>query len=122
MHTSIFLTLLTPAIAIPLTNPSCLPTNPNPNWLPAANTTVTCDKTSDKIISFYVGPQIETVLNDACAAMMPPCAYQDRVSPDTMCIQTIDWKLSDAKSSVQNANVEDAKTANKLSGWAVKCE
>jgi hypothetical protein len=90
-------------------------------WQPAAGSKTTCNTKSDKIIGFYVGPQLETVLNDACAAMMPGCAYQERLPPDTMCIQTVTWPLKQATKSVQSANVE-TKEGNKISGWDVQCK
>jgi hypothetical protein len=89
-------------------------------WKPAAGSVTTCDTTSDKIIGFYVGPQLETVLNDACAAMMPPCAYQDRLPQGTVCPRSIYWPLKGAKKSVQSANVETG-AGNKISGWDVQC-
>ncbi|KAF2133879.1 hypothetical protein P153DRAFT_280995, partial [Dothidotthia symphoricarpi CBS 119687] len=51
----------------------------------AVDVQITCNTDSDKIIGFYVGPQLETVLNDACAAMMLPCAYQNHLPNDTFC-------------------------------------
>lgn len=89
-------------------------------WSPALGSKTTCNKTSDKMIGFYVGPQLDYVVNNACAAMMPPCAYQDRV-PDSFCIQTIDWPLDGVKSSTQDANVEKIN-GDKISGWDVKCK
>ncbi|KAF2475505.1 uncharacterized protein BDR25DRAFT_310863 [Lindgomyces ingoldianus] len=90
------------------------------NWVPAPNSTVTCTQ-SDKVISFVVGPQEETVLNDACAEMMPPCAYSERLNDTNIaCSQTISWELRGPKTSTQNANVEMQENGNKLSGWAVK--
>ncbi|KAH7383817.1 hypothetical protein BKA66DRAFT_462846 [Pyrenochaeta sp. MPI-SDFR-AT-0127] len=94
-------------------------TGKDPAWQPATGTTATCDKDTDKTVGFYVGPQLETVVNDACAAMLPRCAYQDRLPADTICIQPIDWPLNGPKSSTQSANVE-TKDGNKISGWKVK--
>ncbi|CAO2650091.1 Nn.00g013830.m01.CDS01 [Neocucurbitaria sp. VM-36] len=110
-------TTTTTVLASPLT-PIILPRQ-SATWQPEVGTAGRCNKTSDYIIGFYVGPQLETVVNDACAAMMPPCAYQDRVSSDTFCIQTIDWPLAGVKSSVQSANVE-TRDGNKLSGFDVR--
>ena len=90
-------------------------------WQPAKGTTTLCDKTTDKIIGFYVGPQIESVLTDACAAMMPPCAYPDRLADDTVCAQVTDWRLDGPKNSTQSANVETVE-GNKISGWDVNCK
>lgn len=63
---------------------------------------------------------MESVLTDACAAMMPPCAYPDRLPKDTVCAQVVDWRLDGPKDSTQSANVETAE-GNKISGWDVKC-
>lgn len=105
----------------PLTSRQVHITGKSAVWEPDVITKVACDKTTDKIIGFYVGPQLENVVNDVCAAMFPPCAYSDRVPPDTFCIQSIDWKLDGPKSSVQPANVETLD-GDKISGWDVKCE
>lgn len=119
MRTAVILsTLATSALAFPS---PLSPIARADTWTVAPNSTVTCAK-SDKIIGFLVGPQMDTVLNDACAAMMPVCAYPDRAPKDTVCPQVMDWKLDGPKTSTQNANVEDAATGNKLSGWAVKCK
>lgn len=91
-------------------------------WHPANNSVVTCDKESDKIISFVVGPQIETVLNDACAAMLPICAYPERAPNGTVCAQVKTWKLDGAKTSTQHANVEKKENGDKLGGWDVQCK
>lgn len=111
-------TILATPFAQPLRNLNALKRS---DWQPAPGTVVTCNKASDKTIGFYQGPQMETVLNDACAAMMPPCAYQDRLPKDTVCVQTIDFALEGPVKSVQAANVQDS-TGNKISGWLVQCK
>jgi hypothetical protein len=112
---TVFSTLFGLSLAAPY-----IQTNTTESWEPAVGSTMTCDTTSDKIIGFYVGPQLETVLKDACAAMMPPCAYQDRLPTGTACPRSIYWPLKGAKKSIQNANVETAE-GNKISGWDVQC-
>lgn len=114
-------TLIATTVAAPLAKKQDKSTGKNPAWQPTAGTTATCNNDADKIVGFYVGPQLETVVNDACAAMLPPCAYQDRLGPNTVCIQTVDWPLDGSKSSIQSANVE-TKQGNKISGWDVKCK
>lgn len=122
MRTSILLAAFfhTPSCAIPNPIPQ-VPSVTPPDWSSAPNSTVTCDATSDKIISFYVGPQLGDVLNNACAALMPDCAYPDR-HLDLMCITTYDWKLDCPMNTLQSANVESKESGNKLSGWAVQCK
>jgi hypothetical protein len=94
----------------------------NSTWTPAPGSKTACDSTSsDKIIGFYEGPQLETVLNDACAEMMDPCAYADRLPEHTACIQTVTWPLRGQVKSQQAANVEDLN-GNKLSPWNVQCK
>jgi hypothetical protein len=90
-------------------------------WEPAIGSNPTCDTTSDKIIGFYVGPQLETVVNDACAEMMEPCAYQERLPAGTACTKSIVWPLKDSQKSTQSANVE-SRDGNKISGWGVQCK
>jgi hypothetical protein len=104
------------SLAAPLTS-----TNTTESWSPAVGSITTCNTASDKIIGFLVGPQLETVLNDACAEMMPSCAYQDRLPDGTVCTKSIDWPLEGAKKSRQSANVESAE-GNKMSGWEVQCK
>ncbi|KAF1848880.1 uncharacterized protein K460DRAFT_304457 [Cucurbitaria berberidis CBS 394.84] len=89
-------------------------------WKPAAGTRGLCNSASDKVISFDTGPQPETIVNNACAAMMPTCAYQEHVSHDVFCIQTVDWQLPGPKNSTQPANIE-AKASNAVvNGWVIK--
>ncbi|KAF2008076.1 hypothetical protein P154DRAFT_408443, partial [Amniculicola lignicola CBS 123094] len=83
-------------------------------WEPAPSTSVTCAK-SDLYISFFVGPQLDTVLDSACAAMMPTCAYPPE---DMICTQQLEWPLDGPKSTVQSANV--VKEGNKQSKYQVK--
>jgi hypothetical protein len=102
--------------AAPLT-----PTTATDAWTPAKGSITTCNTASDKIIGFLVGPQLDTVLNDACAAMMPPCAYQEHLPKDTACTKSIEWPLKGAKKSTQSANVQSVQ-GNKISGWDVQCK
>jgi hypothetical protein len=88
---------------------------------PAPGSQTTCDTNSDKIVGFYDGPQLETVVNDACAAMMAPCAYQERLAAGTACAQTTTWPLSEAVKSAQSADVETTD-GNKIPGYQVQCK
>ncbi|KAF3041364.1 hypothetical protein E8E12_008402 [Didymella heteroderae] len=112
-------TLCAAALAAPITQIIQSRADTKSTWQPAQGSTSSCDKTSDKIIGFYVGPQMEDVLTNACAAMMPPCAYPDRLPKDTVCAQVVDWRLDGPQTSTQSANVETAE-GNKISGWDVK--
>lgn len=89
-------------------------------WTPNPGTSSVCNKTAEEHIGFFQGPPLEYVLNNACAAMMPKCAYADR-SADLFCIQTIDFALSGPKSTVQSVNVQN-RSGNKISGWKLKCK
>ncbi|KAF2020119.1 hypothetical protein BU24DRAFT_489942 [Aaosphaeria arxii CBS 175.79] len=111
--TALFLAILSSTLALALPTDLIRPQE----WTPAANSTVICDKASDKIISFYVGPQKEPVLQAACKAMMPACAFPET---EELCPTVLDWKLDGPKNSTQSVNVEDAETNNKLSGWEAK--
>lgn len=120
MHSFFILgSLFASAFAAPVAQSLDSRSTTNSTWQPATGTTTSCDKTTDKIIGFYVGPQMESVLTDACAAMMPPCAYPNRLADDIVCAQVIDWHLDGPKTSTQSANVETAE-GNKISGWDVK--
>jgi hypothetical protein len=116
MYTTLLLSALT---AITLAAP--LAHNTTDSWEVATGSKTTCNVTSDKIIGFYVGPQLETVLNNACAEMMSPCAYQERLPNDTICTQAMNWPLYGPKKSIQSANVETGD-GNKISGWDVQCK
>jgi hypothetical protein len=122
MYTGILVsTFLATALAAPLVQRQSPQTGENDSWQSAPDTTTTCDAASDKSISFMRGPQLETVLDNACAAMMPPCAYQDRVAKGTVCTATLDYPLDASKSSTQHANIVDSD-GNSISGWDIKCK
>lgn len=89
-------------------------------WDLAPGSKTTCDTSSDKIIGFYDGPQLETVVNDACAAMMAPCAYQERLPAGTICAQVTTWPLSDPAKRTQAADVETAD--GNISGFELQCK
>lgn len=121
MYGGLFLsTLCVAALAAPLTQITESRAYVTSTWQPVQGSKSSCDKSSGKIIGFYVGPQMEDVLTNACAAMMPACAYPSRLPNDTVCAQVVDWRLDGPKSSTQSANVETAE-GNKISGWDVKC-
>ncbi|EOA88006.1 uncharacterized protein SETTUDRAFT_168789 [Exserohilum turcica Et28A] len=107
------------ALATSLAKRQATDTGKSDTWQPAASTKATCDTTCGKHISFMRGPQIETVINNACAAMMPPCAYSARQAEPIICTQTIDFKLDGPKNSTQHANVLD-HDGNSIIGWDVK--
>jgi hypothetical protein len=91
------------------------------SFQPAPGSNTACDTSSDKIVGFYDGPQLETVVNDACAAMMAPCAYQERLPAGTVCAQMTTWPLSESVKSAQAADVETAN-GNKIPGYQVQCK
>ncbi|KAJ8109516.1 hypothetical protein OPT61_g7403 [Boeremia exigua] len=119
MHVILLSTLCAAALAAPVLHSFENRAEPGSTWQPAQGTAASCDKTSDKIIGFYVGPQMESVLTDACAAMMPSCAYPARLAEDVVCAQVMDWRLDGQKNNTQSANVETLE-GNKISGWDVK--
>jgi hypothetical protein len=122
MYTTLLLSaVFATSFAAPFAQHEPVQSTDNSTWTPAPDSETACDQNSDKVIGFYIGPQLETVLNDACAAMMDPCAYQERLPEHTFCIQTTTWPLKEPVKSVQAANVEDLD-GNKLSGWDVQCK
>ncbi|KAH9878100.1 hypothetical protein J1614_003317 [Plenodomus biglobosus] len=115
MHIVTILNLL---LATALASPLALPqSGEDPAWEPAPGTTVTCDAKTDKYLGLYIGPQMEDVLNKACAAMMPECAFPQN-NPDLFCIATVDFPLDGPKSSVQSALVQGP--GGRLPGWKAK--
>lgn len=117
MHFTLLLSVAATCIAAPTTLDTVVPRQA---WAPAAGTSTTCIA-SDKLLGFFQGPQLDSVVNDACAGLMPPCAYQQRLNPDTFCAQTIDFSLPGPKSVVQIANVLSSD-GNKISGYAAQCK
>ncbi|KAF2655443.1 hypothetical protein K491DRAFT_692905 [Lophiostoma macrostomum CBS 122681] len=115
MHAQILFTLFAvSALAFPtFTVPPATP------WEAAPDSAVTCT-TTDKVISHTAGIQLNQVLQDACVAMMPPCAYPEQVSNDTACPEITSWALKGVVSSIRDATVENATNTNKLSGYKVE--
>lgn len=109
------------ALATPLAIRQTNMTGESDTWQPAPDTQASCDEKMDKHISFMRGPPLETVINNACAAMMPVCAYHDRLPEGTLCAATIDFKLDGPKNSTQHANVID-QDGNSIADWDVKCK
>jgi hypothetical protein len=122
MYTRVlFSAFLATALASPLVKRQSPKTGASDSWQPAPDTTTTCDDTSDKSISFTSGPQLDTVLNDACAAMMPGCAYPDRIPTGTLCTATVDYPLDGPKNSTQNANVLNSDGTS-ITEFDVRCK
>jgi hypothetical protein len=122
MHsTLLFTTFFAASLASPLAHYKLAKRDGNSTWTPAPNSETTCDTTSDKIIGLDIDSRLETVLNDACAAMMAPCAYQELLPPQTICIQTTDWPLQGPVNSTQPADVLSSE-GEKLTGWDVQCK
>ncbi|KAF2846186.1 hypothetical protein T440DRAFT_482740 [Plenodomus tracheiphilus IPT5] len=112
-------TILSALVATALATPLALPkSGADPNWKPNPGTAVTCDTKTDKVLGLYVGPQMETIINQACAAMMPDCAFPDK-HPNIFCTLSIDYKLDSPKSSIQDANVQEG-AGQKLPNWDAK--
>jgi hypothetical protein len=78
-------------------------------WQPADGYKTTCDTSSDKIIGLTAGPELDTILNDACAAMMAPCAYRERLPKDQACAQITTWPLAAPVENTQSAKIESAE-------------
>jgi hypothetical protein len=123
MRTTIVLaSIFATALAAPTSLISPLRTREyNSPWKVASDTTSVCDHDTDKVLGLYVGPQVEEVVENACVAMMPACAYADRLGDETMCAQVLDWELDGPKTSTQPANVEMIG-GDKAPGWDVKCK
>jgi hypothetical protein len=115
MYTSLLLSALCAAsLAAPLAQ-----TSDPTNWTPADGSVAQCDKTSDKNIAFFQSSDLDTVITNACAAMMP-CAYPNRPA-DMVCAGTIDIPLQGQEASVQPADIQTSE-GNKISGWSAKCK
>jgi hypothetical protein len=123
MRTTLVLaSILATALAAPTSLISPLRTREYSSpWKAASDTKSVCDHDTDKVLGLYVGPQVEEVVENACVAMMPGCAYPDRLGDDTMCAQVLDWELDGPKTNTQPANVEMIG-GDKAPGWDVKCK
>ncbi|KAI8931004.1 hypothetical protein NX059_012015 [Plenodomus lindquistii] len=107
--------LFAAALATPLAQPQSAQ---DAAWTPNPGTTVDC-LGGDKRLGLYVGPQESTVLNAACAEMMPKCAFPEKnKEADLFCTATVDYALDSIKSSVQDCNVQEGTT--KLPGFSAK--
>ncbi|KAI4910857.1 hypothetical protein J4E90_007113 [Alternaria incomplexa] len=117
----LFSAFLATALAAPLVQRQSPKTGASDSWQPASDTITTCDPTSDsdKSLSFTADPKLETILNNACAAMMPGCAYPDRIPTGTLCTATVDYPLSGEKNSIQDANVVGSD-GNRITDYAVR--
>ncbi|KAI4625911.1 hypothetical protein J4E80_003045 [Alternaria sp. BMP 0032] len=116
-----FSAFLATALAAPLVQRQSPKTGASDSWQPASDTITTCDPTSDsdKSLSFTADPKLETILNNACAAMMPGCAYPDRIPTGTLCTATVDYPLNGDKNSTQDANVVGSD-GNRITDYAVR--
>ncbi|KAI4657550.1 uncharacterized protein J4E78_005937 [Alternaria triticimaculans] len=117
----LFSAFLATALAAPLVQRQSPKTGASDSWQPASDTITTCDPASDsdKLLSFTADPKLETILNNACAAMMPGCAYPDRIPTGTLCTATVDYPLNGDKNSTQDANVVGSD-GNRITDYAVR--
>lgn len=109
------------ALAAPLAQSGIFPAIDSSTWTPEASFKTTCDTDAQQMISLDLEPQLETVLNNACAELMPPCAYQERLPKDTMCIKSVVWPLEKAAESLQTVTVQTLEGEKNTEG-KVKCE
>lgn len=119
MYTTLFLSgLLSTVLGAPLVARQDVA-----DWKPAEGTSATCNTTSDKYISLVVGPeQGDVIFDHACAGILPPCAYPETLPQETMCTQTIDFRIDGPKNKTLNALVERKDNHDKLGNWAVNCK
>ncbi|KAI4933526.1 uncharacterized protein J4E92_003193 [Alternaria infectoria] len=115
----LFSAFLATALAAPLVQRQSPKTGASDSWQPASDTITTCDPDSPKLLSFTADPKLETILNNACAAMMPGCAYPDRIPTGTLCTATVDYPLNGDKNSTQDANVVGSD-GNRITDYAVR--
>ncbi|KAH6870388.1 hypothetical protein J4E91_009867 [Alternaria rosae] len=115
----LFSAFLATTLAAPLVQRQSPKTGASDSWQPAPDTITTCDTDSDKSLSFTADPKLETILNDACAAMMPGCAYPDRIATGTLCTATVDYPLNGHKNSTQDANAVGSD-GNRITDYAVR--
>ncbi|KAI4639274.1 hypothetical protein J4E93_009453 [Alternaria ventricosa] len=116
----LFSAFLASALAAPLVPRQSPKTGASDSWQPAPDTITTCDEPgSDKLLSFAADPKLETILNNACAAMMPGCAYPDRIPTGTLCTATVNYPLNGHKNSTQDANVVGSD-GNSITDHAVR--
>ncbi|KAH7412320.1 hypothetical protein DE146DRAFT_275767 [Phaeosphaeria sp. MPI-PUGE-AT-0046c] len=100
-NTLLLSSFATMAFAAPLAQSGVLPSLDSSTWTPAPGFETTCEADAQELISLDLEPQLEKVLNEACAAMMPPCAYPELLREDTVCIKTVVWPLEEAVESTQ---------------------
>ncbi|KAI4626527.1 uncharacterized protein J4E88_007935 [Alternaria novae-zelandiae] len=115
----LFSAFLATSLAAPLVQRQSPKTGASDSWQPASDTITTCDPDSPKLLSFTADPKLDTILNNACAAMMPGCAYPDRIPTGTLCTATVDYPLNGDKNSTQDANVVGSD-GNRITDYAVR--
>ncbi|KAF2832494.1 hypothetical protein CC86DRAFT_90332 [Ophiobolus disseminans] len=107
--------VLSTLVANSLAAPLAQTTTPD-SWKIATDSTVNCDKTSEYTIGGNQGILLDTLLTNACTAMIP-CAYATR--PESLiCTLATDISLKEQKTTTQHANV--LYKGNKQSGWDAK--
>ena len=74
--------------------------NPNPNWTATMTSIVICSSTSSQVV-ILAGAQLETVLNDAYAAIMPTCAYPEHLGLDKCCVPIINFLLIEERTPLR---------------------
>lgn len=120
-NTLLLSSFATLALAAPLAQSGVLPSLDNSTWAPAPGFETTCDANAQQLISLDLEPQLETVLNNACAAMMAPCAYPELLPENTVCIKTVVWPLEKAVESTQTVTVQTLE-GDKSTEGKVKCK
>lgn len=90
-------------------------------FLPSPGTTLLCNTTTNNVLSPSFLAIASATINNACAALMPPCAYPARQPADTICVQTIDFPLSSQKSSIQSLVDIQNLLGQKVNGLGLKC-
>jgi hypothetical protein len=95
---TLFSAFVATAVAAPFIQRPAATTGESKTWQPTTGTKTTCDTKSMDAVG---GAQLSTAINNACAAMMPGCAYPDRLPQNTFCTATVDYPIDGPMHSTQ---------------------
>ncbi|KAH7551800.1 hypothetical protein BM1_09434 [Bipolaris maydis] len=103
MHFTLLISALAAsALASPLATTPMTKAGMSDTWTPAPSTTASCANTDEPnfYVSFARSDPVETVIHNACVAMMPECAFRDRLPNGNFCTATVDYQIDGPKTYI----------------------
>ncbi|EUC43632.1 hypothetical protein COCMIDRAFT_38435 [Bipolaris oryzae ATCC 44560] len=100
MHFTLLINALAASVlASPLATTPITQTGKIDTWKSAPGTVSYCEVGDGQknLVKFGRDNPVETVIHNACVAMMPECAFRDQLSDDISCTATVDFQLESDK-------------------------